>query len=87
MCMIYTLFTVLGLVQSQYTLAERSAFYDLRLRLLTSSSDILLLGRPRLRLLGIPGTASGKTKNTSCIMTYIAHAISIFTATYAGMIM
>ena len=84
--MIYTLLTVLGLVQSQYTLAERSTSYDLRLRLL-SPSTTLLLGRPRLRLLGIPGTASGKTKSTTCIMTYIAHAISIFTATYTGMIM
>ena len=61
------IFTVLGLNQSQYTLAERSAFYSLRLRLL-SPANTLFLGRPRLRLLGVPGTASGKTF-TSCIMT------------------
>ena len=42
--------------QSQYTLAERSVFYSLRLRLL-SPANTIILGRPRLRLHGIPGTA------------------------------
>ena len=55
-----TFFTVLGLNQSQYTLAERSGFYSLRLRLL-SPANTIFLGRPRLRLLGVPGTASSKT--------------------------
>ena len=75
-------FTVLGLAQSQYTFAERSTFYSLALRLL-SPSFTLLLGRPRLRLLGIPGTASGKTRNTA---VSVAHAISIFTATYSNIV-
>ena len=71
-CLIYIFFTVLGLAQSQYTFAERSTFYSLRLRLL-SPATTLFLGRPRLRLLGIPGTASGKTKNTSCIFYDLLH--------------
>ena len=57
--MVFTSFTVLGLDQSQYTLSERISSYNLRLRLLSPTST-LILGRPRLRLLGVPGTASGK---------------------------
>ena len=53
------IFTVLGLDQSQYTLAEWSVSYSLRLRLL-SPANTFILSRPRLRLLGVPGTASGK---------------------------
>ena len=55
----HIIFTVLGLDRSQYTLAERSTFYSLRLRLL-SPANTLTLGKPRLRLSGILGTASGK---------------------------
>ena len=55
----HIIFTVLGLDQSQYTLAERSTFYSLRLRLL-SPANTLTLGKPRLRLSWILGTASGK---------------------------
>ena len=64
-------FSVLGLDQSQYTLAENSTFYSLRLRLL-SPANTLVLGRPRLRLRGVPGTASGKTfTNWHCMLHYV----------------
>ena len=53
--------TVLGLNQSLYNFKERRAFYGLRLRLLSSAST-LILGKPRLRLRGIPETASGQNK-------------------------
>ena len=70
--MIY-IFTVLGFDQSQYTLAERSAFYRLRLRLL-SPANTLFLRRPQLHLIGIPGTASGKNiYNLHCEIVVMLH--------------
>ena len=51
--------TVIGLEQSMYTLNENNTVYMRRLRLLAPANNVLF-ARPRLRLNGIPGTASGE---------------------------
>ena len=53
--------------QSQYTLAERSIFYSLRLRLL-SPANTISLRKPRLRIRGISGTASGKNNLLEAVL-------------------
>ena len=48
---------VIGLEEAQYTLNENNTVYMRRLRLLAPPNNVLF-ARPRLRLNGIPGTAS-----------------------------
>ena len=52
---------VIGLEQDSYTLNEGNTVYSIRLRVLSPADSAgFTFGRPRLRLLGIPGTATGK---------------------------
>ena len=57
--LIHNYFVEIGLDQPMYTLNESNAVYTRRLRLL-APTGYNGFARPRLRLNGIPGTASGE---------------------------
>ena len=59
----YNAFTVIGLEEARYELRESNTVYPIILRVLAPSGRSgILFDRPRLRLHGVPETASGNFK-------------------------